>query len=82
MLPDVHALALTRLGLNEYPYRSVRWFRAEGSSRAGVERAVDEPDPRPRHWLPAHRGRRLGVETVVTDPSAGFRKARRIGLSP
>jgi hypothetical protein len=29
MLPDVDVLALTRLGLNEYPHRSVRWFRAE-----------------------------------------------------
>jgi hypothetical protein len=33
MLPDVDAQALRRFGIDEYRYRSVRWFRAHESSR-------------------------------------------------
>jgi transposase len=79
MLPDVDAQALRRFGIDEYRYRSVRWFRAHESSR-GCGSSLDEHDRRPGHWPQArHRGRRLGVEAI--DPSAVFRKALRTGLS-
>jgi hypothetical protein len=57
-------LALTRLGLNEYPYRSVRWFRAEGSSR----RVWSEP------WM----SRILDLDTgclLIVDGGSGSRRS-------